>query len=277
MQRLAALGVAGVEVAPTRIAGWDRLRAAEISAFRRTAADAGLQVSSLQAVFYGRPELQLLGDAASFRAMAEHMRVVAAAGAGLGAGVAVFGAPRNRRRGGMAEGDAESLGAERLRVLGDVAADAGLVIGIEPVPPSYGADFLLHAASVRRLVAACGHRAVRTHLDTACAALAGDRIEAEIAATGAGLAHFHIAEPELGGFTAPGTGPSAGRLGAAVGRLRGVGGDRDARAGGRAGGGRDRGAVRAGGVCMRGTMRGQRVRCVAGTSARPVRNGAGNP
>ncbi len=203
MRRLAALGVAGVEVAPTRIAGWDRLRAAEISAFRQVAADAGLQVSSLQAVFFGRPELQLLGDAASFRAMAEHMRVVGAAGAGLGAGVAVFGAPRNRRRGGMAEGDAESLGAERLRVLGDVAADAGLVIGIEPVPARYGADFLLHAASVRRLVAACGHRAVRTHLDTACAMLAGDRIEAEIAATGAGLAHFHIAEPELGGFAAP--------------------------------------------------------------------------
>ena len=203
MRRLAALGVAGVEVAPTRIAAWDRLRAAEVTAYRRMAEDAGLQVSSVQAVFYGRPELQLLGHAASFRAMAEHMRVAAAVAAGLGAGVAVFGAPQNRRRGEMGEGDAESLGAERLRVLGDIAADAGLVIGIEPAPPCYGADFLLHAASVRRLVAACGHRAVRTHLDTACVTLAGDRIEEEIAATGAGLAHFHIAEPELGGFGTP--------------------------------------------------------------------------
>ena len=203
MQLLAALGIAGVEVAPTRIAPWDRLGRAELAAFRRMAAEAGLLVSSLQAIFYGRPELQLLGDAAAFHAMAEHMRVVVAVGAGLGAAVAVFGAPRNRLRGTLTEANAEARAAERLRVLGDIAAEAGLVIAVEPAPAAYGADFLLTAAAVRRLVAACAHGAVRAHLDTACAALAGDRIEEEIAATKDGLAHFHVAEPELGPFDDP--------------------------------------------------------------------------
>ncbi len=201
--RLAALGVDGIEVAPTRIAGWDALGEGEVAAYRRRAEAAGLRVASLQAVFFGQPGAQLLADAASFRAMAEHMRRVAGIAAGLGAGVAVFGAPRNRGRGALAEADAEALAAERLRRLGDVAQEAGLVIGVEPVPARYGADCLLRAEAVRRVVAACGHGAVRTHLDSACAMLAGDSISAEIAATGAGLAHYHAAEPDLGGFGRP--------------------------------------------------------------------------
>jgi sugar phosphate isomerase/epimerase len=61
---------------------------------------------------------------------------------------------------------------------------------------------------------------VRTHLDTGCVTLAGDEIGAEILATGAGLAHFHIAEPDLAGFEAP-TCPHA----AAAAALREIGYD----------------------------------------------------
>jgi sugar phosphate isomerase/epimerase len=128
---------------------------------------------------------------------------VAAVAHGLGAGIAVLGAPRNRSRGALAMADAEVLAAERLRVLGDIAGPARLTIGLEPVPAQYGADFMLRAADVRRVVALCGHEAVRTHLDCACVMLGGDDIGVEIAATGDGLAHYHIAEPELGTFADP--------------------------------------------------------------------------
>ena len=104
------------------------------------------------------------------------------------------------------EADAEGLAAARLRILGDIAQAAGLTIALEPVPACYGADFLLCAADVRRLVRQCGHPAIRTHLDSACALLAGDGLADEIAATGSGggsLAHYHIAEPDLGPFDAP--------------------------------------------------------------------------
>ena len=203
LELLARLGVAGVEVAPTRIAAWEQLSAAAVAGYRRRVEGAGLQVCSLQAVLFGRPELQLLADEAAFLALAEHMHVVAAIAHGLGAGVAVLGAPRNRARGAMAMADAEALAAQRLRAVGDIAAPAGLRIGLEPVPVHYGADFMLGAADVRRVVRLCGHPAVRTHLDCACVMLGGGEIGAEIAATGAGLAHYHIAEPELGAFDAP--------------------------------------------------------------------------
>ena len=133
---LAQHGATGVEAAPTRIAPWDALDDAAVAQYRRQMGAAGLQVCSMQAILFGRPDLQLLGDAAGFAALTEHMRRVAAIGHGLGAGVAVLGAPRNRSRGAMTEDDAVALAAERLRVLGGILGAAGLVLGLEPVPAS---------------------------------------------------------------------------------------------------------------------------------------------
>lgn len=200
---LARLGVEGVEVAPTRIAEWDRLDAAAARGYRVQVEDAGLRVCSLQAILFGRPDVQLLADAAAFEALARHMRQVAEVAEALGAGVAVLGAPRNRTRGALPPAAADALAAERLRVLGGIVEPAGLAIGLEPVPARYGADFMLRAAEVRRVVAAAGHPAVRTHLDCACVMLGGDDIGEEVAATGGGLLHYHVAEPDIGPFDAP--------------------------------------------------------------------------
>ena len=200
---LARLGVEGIEAAPTRIADWDRLDAAAARAYRRQVEDAGLRVCSLQAILFGRPDVQLLADEAAFGRLVEHMHQVAEVAEALGAGVAVLGAPRNRTRGARPPEAAEALAADRLRVLGGIAAQAGLTLGLEPVPAQYGADFMLRATEVRRVVAAAGHPAVQTHLDCACVALGGDDIGTEIAATGAGLAHYHAAEPDIGPFDAP--------------------------------------------------------------------------
>lgn len=213
---LARLGADGVEVAPTRIAPWDSLDASAVTEYRRQVEGEGMVVGSLQAILFGRDGLQLLAGEAAFEALAEHMRRVAGVAHGLGAGVAVLGAPRNRIRGALGIAEAEALAARRLGVLGDIVADAGLVIGLEPVPAEYGADFMLRAGDVRRVVALCGHLAVRTHLDCACAMLGGDAIADEIAATGPGLAHYHVAEPGLGPFDRPtcAHGPAAAALGA---------------------------------------------------------------
>jgi len=203
LSMLARLGVRGVEVAPTRIADWDRLDVAAARDYRRRVEDAGLQVCSLQAILFGRPDVQLLADPAAFDRLTEHMRQVAEVAQTLGAGVAVLGAPRNRARGALPLEDAEALAADRLRVLGGITEPAGLAIGLEPVPAQYGADFMLRAAEVRRVVALTGHSAVGAHLDCACVMLGGDDIGTEVAATGAGLLHYHAAEPDIGPFDAP--------------------------------------------------------------------------
>ena len=200
---LAARGVDGIEVAPTRIAEWPELTATRVGSFRDECRAAGLKVASLQAIFFGRPEALLLGDESGFAAMAEHFSRIGGIAAELGAKIAVFGAPRNRARGERPAADALALAAERLRVLGDIAAAARLSIGMEPVPPRYGADFLNHAREVVGLVRACGHPNVRAHLDSACVTLAGDDLAEAIREAAPWLAHYHAAEPDLGGFEQP--------------------------------------------------------------------------
>ncbi len=200
---LAERGAQGVEVAPTRIAPWEDLTPTRLHAFRRGCEAAGLAVSSLQAVFFGRPEVALLGPDEAFESMCAHMRLLARIAAALGAQVAVFGAPKSRLRGAMPVDQAMALAAERLRVLGAIAAEGGLTLALEPVPPVYGADFLNHWRDIVSLVQQTEHPNVRAHLDTACVFLAGDDPPEAIATAIPLLAHYHMAEPELGPFTTP--------------------------------------------------------------------------
>jgi sugar phosphate isomerase/epimerase len=200
---LAPLGVSGVEVAPTRLAAWDALPASRLIDYRRRLEGAGLVASSLQAVLFGRPELQLLGEGAAFDGMLEHMRHVAGIGEALGAGVLVFGSPRNRLLDGMAPDRAWARACERLRLLGEITFAAGVIIGVEPVPAVYGGDFLMSWSDVLSIVQDIDHPGVRVHLDTGCVALGGDSIEAAIVKSRDLLAHFHAAQPQLGNFQVP--------------------------------------------------------------------------
>jgi D-psicose/D-tagatose/L-ribulose 3-epimerase len=200
---LARMGVDGVEVAPTRIAGWAEITPALIRDFRSDLAAAGLRTSSLQAIYYGCPGAQLLGDAAGFAAMSEHTRRVSGIAAELGAGVAVFGAPRNRARGALPAEEAAGLALERLRQLGDIVQSDGMALGMEPVPAHYNGDFMMRAGELTELVRAVGHPSIRLHLDSGCVLLGGDSIAEAIAEGAAELVHIHMAEPDLAGFSAP--------------------------------------------------------------------------
>ncbi len=200
---LAAMGVHGIEVAPTRLGSWDDLTPLRLESYRRTLEDSGLVVSSLQAILFGTTDLSLLGSPKSFDALLAHMRRVTGIATALGAGVLVFGSPRNRLRGDMPADAAWSLARDRWRELGEVVAAAGVVIGIEPVPPFYGGDFLTRWADVLRMVQETDHPGIRVHLDTGCVALGGDAIQDAVTEAKPWLAHFHAAQPALASFAEP--------------------------------------------------------------------------
>ncbi|MFZ2870729.1 sugar phosphate isomerase/epimerase family protein [Zavarzinia sp.] len=198
--RLTALGVAGVEVAPTRIANWEGLTPEVLKAYRSRLADVGLKVSSLQALLFGVEGAQLLGDNGAFGVFRSHLERVAHVGNLLGARVAVFGAPRSRLLLGHSSADAMSIAADRLRLLAPLLQEAELVLGIEPVPGHYGGEFLTHADQVAELVRRVDDPAIRLHLDTGCVLLGGEAIGEKIVAHHPILAHFHAAETDLAGF-----------------------------------------------------------------------------
>jgi len=199
---LPALGVSGVEVAPTKIGGWDEITPAMLADFRNKLNGLGLSVSSLQAIFFRKPDAQLLGDANGFAVMCGHVDKLADIAAELGAEVAVFGAPKNRQRGDIENDAALRLAIERFAKLGEIC-QRRMKIGIEPVPPFYGSDFILTYREDLDLVKAVNHPAIGLHLDTGCVFLAGNAIGDAIREGADHLIHFHVAEPELADFSSP--------------------------------------------------------------------------
>lgn len=202
LSMLSSLGVSGIEVAPTKIASWESITSSMLADFRSHLSDNNLCVSSLQAIFFGKPDAQLLASAEVFALMCEHIDKLADIAAELGGEVAVFGAPKNRIRGDLSPEVAFELAVERFRKLGDIC-QGRMKIGIEPVPAFYGSDFIQTAAEDLAVVQAIDHPAIGLHLDTGCVFLAGDAIDTAIHNGAKQLIHFHVAEPELASFVSP--------------------------------------------------------------------------
>jgi sugar phosphate isomerase/epimerase len=195
---LPALGITGIEVAPTMVwPGWDGATPEAARALRTWLAGQGFAVPALQSVLFGRPDLHVFGDAASQGGLLGHIARVAALAGALGAGVMVFGSPRNRLRGELSPEAAMDRAVPVFRALAAACHDEGTALGIEANPPQYGGDFLLRWTEAAELVDRVGHPGLVLHLDTACTALAGDDPVEAAAACAARLRHFHVSAPML--------------------------------------------------------------------------------
>jgi len=193
---LAAAGVTGIEIAPSKIwPDWVGATPEAAADLREELRARGFAVPALQAILFGRPDLHVFGDHAGL--VAHVSRVAALAGA-LGAGVMVFGSPRNRLRGDLSEMAAMRQAAPVFREIGAICADAGTCLGIEANPSQYGGDFLVTWREAAELVARVDHPGVGLHFDTACTAMAGDDPVAAIQACGGDIRHFHVSAPGLG-------------------------------------------------------------------------------
>ncbi|OLP62039.1 hypothetical protein BJF93_07945 [Xaviernesmea oryzae] len=202
-EHLAKLGVSGLEIAPGRIAPWDQQTDIVQRNFRRHVESFGLTVSSLQAIFFGVDNINLLEDTQSFKRMSEHMHKVGGLAQEIGASVAVFGAPRQRSKGTLTDDEAFRIGSERFAELAETARQYDMIIGLEPVPPYYNGDFLTTWQSVLQMVRFTRHDNLKVHLDTSCVMLGGGDIAEAVVTCAAELAHFHAAEPDLKDFQNP--------------------------------------------------------------------------
>jgi sugar phosphate isomerase/epimerase len=201
---LAANGIRGIEIAPTRIwPQWQGIDAASVAGLRSTLDSAGLTVSSLQAILFQKPELHLFGSDRDRQAMFDHLCRCADLAGTLGAYCLVFGAPKNRDRGALSEEDAFPIACDFFAKVGDVYAARHLCIGFEANPPEYGCNFATESRTAARLVRAVDSAGFRLHLDTACLYLAGESPRQAIEQNSDILRHFHVSEPNLGPFSAP--------------------------------------------------------------------------
>lgn len=178
-------------------------------------ADLGFDIPALQAILFGRPDLQVFGSAATVSALIDHIARVADLAAQLGARTLVFGSPRNRDPGDMTATDARSHAVDVFRRIGESCAAQGVVLGLEANPPQYACTFVNRWSDADEIVRLIDHPGVRIHLDAACTSMAGDDLGDAVRHTIDILTHVHISEPNLGGFETPVV--DHGRFGRALG------------------------------------------------------------
>ncbi len=195
---LHAAGVDAVEIAPSKL--WARpgeASADDIAAARAAWEKRGLRIVSLQALLFGRPELTLFDDEDSLERTIEYLGRIFRLAAGLGAGPLVFGSPRNRLMRGRPRVEAMDLAVAVFRRLGDVAQQAGVVLGLEPNAEDYGCDFVTNTTVGVEVVRRVDHPAVRLHLDAGVMAMNLEDPARAMAAAAPHLVHFHASEPNL--------------------------------------------------------------------------------
>lgn len=188
-------GVAGIEVAPTKV--WPKPLEAtdtDIDAYRRWWNGRGFEVVAAQSLLFGRADLTVFETP---HQTGEYLGGIIQLCARLGAGALVFGSPKNRRLGALTRSQAWPAAVSFFRHLADAAEASGATVVMEANPPEYGADFATRAAEAIALVDAVMRPGFRLHLDTACMSLANDPIAEAFAAGFPLLRHFHVSEPNL--------------------------------------------------------------------------------
>jgi D-psicose/D-tagatose/L-ribulose 3-epimerase len=197
-------GVGAIEVAPTKLwPEWAGAVPGSAADWRRTFASAHFDVPSMQAILFGKPELQVFGPDPVREATLDHIGRVAGLAAALGAKALVFGSPRNRDRGKLTATEAFASAIDFFREAGRMCAAHDVWLCIEPLPEAFGSNFVMHWHEAADLVRAVDAPGFGLHLDTGCIHLAGDDPREAVLGCQGITRHFHVSEPHLADFSAP--------------------------------------------------------------------------
>lgn len=190
-------GIRGVEVAPGKIPKKSRLPTEkEAAAYRRFWNEKGIEIVAMQALLFGRDDLVLFGTAAKRAELRRYLKKIIKIGNILGAGILVFGSPKNRARNGLSLALADKIAVPFFRDLGVFAKQNGVKLCIEHNPAEYGTDYIRTAAEALRLVKKVNHPGFGLHLDAGGLILSKDS-DKIIKLCRSEISHFHISQPFL--------------------------------------------------------------------------------
>lgn len=203
INQLAAMGLEGLEVAPSRV--WkdtfEGLAAAQVSAYGKKIKDAGLKVVGLHSLLFDHPELGLFRDQETRGSTMDFMVHLSGVCRDLGGRTLIYGGGRHRNELPLKEATEEAVSffQELLpRIEGH-----GTCFCFEPLGPRHS-DFINSALESLDIVKTLNHPALQVQLDAKALI---DNNEAEAAtfqAVAGHLTHFHANEPDLGVLDASG-------------------------------------------------------------------------
>jgi len=196
LKLLNANGVTGIEIAPTKLwRDWEGASYKNAKKYKNMMEDRGFELPAIQAILFGKPELQLF-DMTSHNSLLEHIKLVSDITNGFGGKVMIFGAPKNRMRGQMAYSEAMEVASELFYKAGEICLEHQCCIGLEHTPVEYGCDFATNVLDAKELVDKVSHQGFRLHVDSAGLHMCGGDISEIIGEVGA-FVHYHISEPML--------------------------------------------------------------------------------
>lgn len=198
LRRLPGLGLAGLEVAPSRVwrNTWHGLAAAEVSAYRRLVEDSGLRVVGLHSLFFDQPALGLFKGPATAAMTLDFLSHLSGVCRDLGGRTLIYGSAPARRRNGLALDLAFAEAADFFGALAHRVAGHGTCFCFEPLGPDE-ADFVNAAGDSLRVVEAVGSPSLKVQLDAKALVANGEAELATFHAVRAHLVHFHANDPGL--------------------------------------------------------------------------------
>ena len=196
--------IKGLEIAPGLFLpdSEDAFRptAAEADAALKQVSDAGLTLVSMQSLLFGTQGAALFGTDAEREALVKGMERAIGLARVLGIPNLVFGSPKQRIiPDGMAEDEAMSVAADVFSRLGDLALEAGTVIGMESNPEAYGTNFINTIEQCETFVRHVNHPGIRINYDIGAMHMNGafQDVPAVSRRIADMVSHVHISEPNL--------------------------------------------------------------------------------
>lgn len=189
-------GLDAIEIAPYWAFGQWNVPEVAIDAFSTKIAARGLRCSALQGILYNVDNAALFTSDDSRNVLTSHLTKVAGFAGRVGAKACVFGAPRQRDPGDLADDEAHAIALSFFRTIGPVFAAQGTTLALEANARYYGCRFLTTTKEAIDFVEAVAVDGIGLQIDTGTLFLENEDPSVLIRAARV-AAHAHVSEPNL--------------------------------------------------------------------------------
>jgi len=197
LELISQLGCEGVELAPSCI--WPEpvdASKSEREDLKKLVEDNGLSVVSFHALFYTRPDLEIMASEKQKRLTGEYLKKLFELCADLGGKNLIFGSPKSRKRNGKGYQECLSICADFFRNALETAKQFDVYLCVEPLDIKES-DFINSCAEAISLISAVDHPHFGLHLDAKALVDSKEDIKKILKQHIGILRHFHVSEPDL--------------------------------------------------------------------------------
>ncbi len=190
-------GADGVEVAPSLI--WNSpLEATKTqrSVYQKFIADHGLEMPAMHALFFGKPELNILGDSKTQEITRAYLRGLCELAADLGIKYLIYGSPGSRNLKGLSVEDGFKRAADFFMPAAEFAKQLNVCICVEPLAANE-TDFINTANDGYKLVNMVNSPGLSLHVDAKSILAEGQDYINILEPVAHEMKHFHINDTEL--------------------------------------------------------------------------------